>query len=1460
LLQTCDLFLDRIIASASRWHWHIKLMIGDALRFSRDTWPESYPNDRVAIVAGLLFGLLVFPALRKPSLSGLYFDAPLHEKGRRNINVLVTMLGQVICGEPFAMNHPLSPLNAHIAKRAPAVQAALAELTSQCERTIRLPLASDEIVFKPSISITLSEILNIHKTLFRHLRSFNLNNAPASATSLGNSVITSAASTVATHWTGDGDLSPLLQFQPLPTNLPSVLSDHHVIRVAPVRALVASVPGIVTTTMSNGKEEVIDDSIPVITELNARLQKHYFKQRLSQPPVGLSGDPPRAKVASLPSSSSSSSLGSLPSGSGSGRSPRLGHRTLADGPRPITTIGISTSDWNTGRHSRAPSTAGLMDTNMTPPQTPPPARDDALTGTPPVLPSPALSVSGSTDTLSSSSSSPGASPAAVIATSRISDPSLMAATLAASTSGSLETKVAPSSSSTSTSSPTDPAVQKRWASVIAVSQAIVQTLLALDLDFTYAYVPPDNGSPAPADLTAFLSHARQALEVRLSFDWDNAASLLAMINEVETHMRASGRYRDDEDAQVECALVWEEVRRAVNWIITEHQREWVIRERRLRSSVKDAMSHIERVRGEAKLLSSIIFNARIMSWCRSADIPCKLQLPSQVRAAPGEKKAPPGPIFACSSVETFILEWQEHEALLVKNRTLAAKLFAAFMKAVETKAEPYFSDFRSLLAPQPNDRSTGSSNSKDSNTNSNSRGGQQSDRQVASTTTEEWQPVQRALELIDHYLCVRLFSCMFSSDQSSESFEDEKMVWKIRSLEWVRPFHLMMPQLSADPSQWTRAVESLQRIDTYRSPKQKMACLITSIKWIAQMLQVKSGVTLDADTSLSALIYVVLQARPQRLQSNLAYLETFLPNSALAGEAGFCLTQFSTAVSYIAQTLADTDKATLEAQIAAAAAGHPVTRTSIRPSIIRPPPNSLSSSATSTTSTSATSSTSTTSTSASSSNSATSGTSTSGSASSSLSGTTPPSSSEIGEELVIVNLGESEAKNIAAAYILEKANARAARRQSHRHNLSSPDLAGSRRQTATQAPHHLTTPARHTPRRFSVGPAPRLLDITCSTRLSTYIFSFLSTDNLRLIPCVCHLWRTQTSRRFAHRLASSAGNYSDSPSDGDSRYLLSLPPGAVGSIDVEHTSASGMMMLIGGGATPRTYPPSPSSTNMAASPSSVTLSALSTTPLTPRSTNTQPLPLSSPLSDLSHTDCGHSGAGVFLSPVGSRSIRTASERSDNLESGDVTDDDTISGLVPSMSMSSTSSAASSVVTASSVTVTPMTPSTSTTNVPSTPPSSNTSTSSTPTTTTTATTTATTATPAKKSFFGKVRGLFNKSPATSSASSKESHASTSSTSRSRSPSSAATTTTNDSKSSTQTTSATPTGNTPPVSPSPYDTSAQTRSRSSHVDAVPTTRYYTSHHCCISHFNCLVLCLSLGGCVVVTLHSMLVQFVQ
>jgi len=157
---------------------------------------------------------------------------------------------------------------------------------------------------------------------------------------------------------------------------------------------------------------------------------------------------------------------------------------------------------------------------------------------------------------------------------------------------------------------------------------------------------------------------------------------------------------------------------------------------------------------------------------------------------------------------------------------------------------------------------------------------------------------------------------MFSADHSHDSFEDEKLVWKFPALDWVKPAHLSIPNISSDPLIWGRSMYAVSRLDYMRSPKQKLECLTMCIKWLAKMLQVKAAVSgFDADTSLSALIYVVLRARPRRLRSNLAFIEAFIAPDKLVGESIYCLTQFNLAVSYINETLSEIDQKTLEDQM-----------------------------------------------------------------------------------------------------------------------------------------------------------------------------------------------------------------------------------------------------------------------------------------------------------------------------------------------------------------------------------------------------------------------------------------------------------------------------------------------------------------------------------------------------------------
>src|SRR5689334_3455368 len=66
------------------------------------------------------------------------------------------------------------------------------------------PLASDEIVYKPTVCLSMAEMVNIHRILFRDLA--KLDESPAYA--------------------------PLLQYQNLPTEqLGAVLSNHYLVKV-----------------------------------------------------------------------------------------------------------------------------------------------------------------------------------------------------------------------------------------------------------------------------------------------------------------------------------------------------------------------------------------------------------------------------------------------------------------------------------------------------------------------------------------------------------------------------------------------------------------------------------------------------------------------------------------------------------------------------------------------------------------------------------------------------------------------------------------------------------------------------------------------------------------------------------------------------------------------------------------------------------------------------------------------------------------------------------------------------------------------------------------------------------------------------------------------------------------------------------------------------------------------------
>lgn len=80
----------------------------------------------------------------------------------------------------------------------------------------------------------------------------------------------------------------------------------------------------------------------------------------------------------------------------------------------------------------------------------------------------------------------------------------------------------------------------------------------------------------------------------------------------------------------------------------------------------------------------------------------------------------------------------------------------------------------------------------------------------------------------------------------------------------------------------------LLKIKSYRAPRDKIICVLNCCKVIFGLLK-HSKSDGSADSFMPMLIYVVLQANPEHLVSNVQYILRFRNQDKLGGEAGYYL-------------------------------------------------------------------------------------------------------------------------------------------------------------------------------------------------------------------------------------------------------------------------------------------------------------------------------------------------------------------------------------------------------------------------------------------------------------------------------------------------------------------------------------------------------------------------------------------
>ncbi|WWC71493.1 uncharacterized protein I206_105451 [Kwoniella pini CBS 10737] len=164
-----------------------------------------------------------------------------------------------------------------------------------------------------------------------------------------------------------------------------------------------------------------------------------------------------------------------------------------------------------------------------------------------------------------------------------------------------------------------------------------------------------------------------------------------------------------------------------------------------------------------------------------------------------------------------------------------------------------------------------------------------------------------ALEAMEKLVMNRLYNYTFtpqlvpSQPITTDDLErDAVFAQRVRLFGWVREKHLDVPEGETTQGFLGFAEQELLKINHYKAPRDKMICILNSCKVIFGLIRnVYGAEATGADAFVPILIFVVLQANPDNMLSNIEYISRFRSASKLQGEAGYYLSSLSGAIAFI---------------------------------------------------------------------------------------------------------------------------------------------------------------------------------------------------------------------------------------------------------------------------------------------------------------------------------------------------------------------------------------------------------------------------------------------------------------------------------------------------------------------------------------------------------------------------------
>ncbi|RAW35412.1 hypothetical protein PC110_g8270 [Phytophthora cactorum] len=162
----------------------------------------------------------------------------------------------------------------------------------------------------------------------------------------------------------------------------------------------------------------------------------------------------------------------------------------------------------------------------------------------------------------------------------------------------------------------------------------------------------------------------------------------------------------------------------------------------------------------------------------------------------------------------------------------------------------------------------------------------------------------KARDGIEKYVMDKVSDIAFNQLKECQQWmkEDEALLRRMQLLSFITPAMLDIKPCMRNEVVWSMAEDELRRINSFRSPGDKINCIVRCCSVIFSVLNLSrgdSGSRPGADDFLPVFIYIVLHSQIPRLHSNCEYISAYRNQADLMSKAGYCFVNLRSAVEFI---------------------------------------------------------------------------------------------------------------------------------------------------------------------------------------------------------------------------------------------------------------------------------------------------------------------------------------------------------------------------------------------------------------------------------------------------------------------------------------------------------------------------------------------------------------------------------